>query len=132
MLDAIASMEPRFEIDVPHGGLFIDIARACRAQRGDADIWFLCGRDAAERIIEWHYGQPCAIDAMLEEFGLLVAPRGGVYIPPARFRGRVRNLELEGWHSVSSTEVREKIQAGEDWRHLVPEPVIPLVEEIYS
>ena len=51
MLEAIASEEPGFEVEVSSGGLFIDIARECRARRDDADIWLLCGRDAAERIV---------------------------------------------------------------------------------
>ena len=131
MLEAIASEEPGFEVEVSSGGLFIDIARECRARRDDADIWLLCGRDAAERIVDWDYGDPRVVDEMFEEFGLLVAPRGGIYVPPQRFAHRVRPLGLEGCEQVSSTEVRQRVKTGQEWRHLVPEPVIPLIERIY-
>src|SRR5882724_12712763 len=57
-------------IETTAGGLFIEIARELRQE--DTELSFVCGRDAAERIIHWDYGDPSAIDRMLEEFSLLV------------------------------------------------------------
>jgi nicotinate-nucleotide adenylyltransferase len=134
-----ASLEDRIEmlklmstdrVEVTEGGLFIDIARELRG--ADTEISFICGRDAAERIIHWDYGEPGAIEKMLEEFSLLVAERGGTYEAPAHLRHRVHRLALEeDFSDVSSTEVRRRIAAGERWEHLVPSAIVERVRRIY-
>jgi nicotinate-nucleotide adenylyltransferase len=115
-------------------GLFIDIARECREHYGaDTRLYFVCGRDAAERILTWDYGRPGVVEEMLQEFELLVAARGGEFRPPAEFQHRVHPLSLRGAHDqVSSTEVRERIARGEPWEHLVPPEIVERVREIYS
>ena len=123
-----------FSIASSEQGLFLDIARECRVHYPEtADLCFLCGADAAERILTWDYGRPGVVDEMLWEFSLLVAPRAHCqYVPPARFEGRIRSLPLgEPFQTVSSTEVRERIHNGIAWEHLVPEAVRRLVSEIY-
>lgn len=135
-----ASLEDRIEmlrlagghdrVEVTEGGLFIDIARELR--REDVEILFICGRDAAERIIHWDYGEQVAIERMLEEFSLLVAERGGTYEAPVHLRHRVHQLALgEDLSEVSSTEVRRRIAVGEAWEHLVPEAIVGHVRRIY-
>lgn len=121
-------------IAVTDQGLFIDIARECRQEYGaGTELIFLCGRDAAERIVEWKYGEPGAIDRMLEEFSLLVAARHGEYEPPERLAHRVRTLELGGdWNEVSSTEVRARIARGASVDDLVPEAIRDMVVRIYG
>jgi len=115
-------------------GLFIDIARECRAHYGaGVQLSFICGRDAAERVLGWDYGRPDAVREMLGEFELLVAARGGEFRPPAEFRDRIHSLTLRGdWDEVSSTEVRKRIALGEPWEHLVPEKIVDRVRKIYS
>jgi nicotinate (nicotinamide) nucleotide adenylyltransferase len=115
-------------------GLFIEIARECREHYGaEVRLSFVCGRDAAERILTWDYGRPGVVEEMLGEFELLVAPRGGHYSPPAEYRDRIRALHVRSGHEeVSSTEVRERIARGERWEHLVPEKIRERVREIYS
>jgi len=94
---------------------------------------FICGRDAAERIIQWDYGDPEAFPCMLEQFELLVAARGGVFSPPDRMLERVHTLSVtEDLDSISATEVRQRIRQGAAREHLVPEAVVPLAREIYS
>jgi nicotinate (nicotinamide) nucleotide adenylyltransferase len=141
-----ASLEERVELlravglAVPHSiavseqGLFIDIARECREHYGEqTTLYFLCGRDAAERIMTWDYGRAGVVEEMLAEFQLLVAPRGGQFRPPGKLRHRVHELNLGDEHGdVSSTEVRERIAIGESWEHLVPKPIAQRVREIYS
>src|SRR5690242_20208760 len=54
MLEAALAGEPRFSIAASRGGLFIEIARECREAYGaETGLYFLCGRDAAERIVDW-------------------------------------------------------------------------------
>jgi nicotinate-nucleotide adenylyltransferase len=96
------------------GGLFVEIAAECRAAYGEETaLTFLCGRDAAERMVNWDYGDPGALAAMLGQFDLLVAARHGEYTPPPQFAHAIQPLELAGaFDHVSATEVREKIARG--------------------
>lgn len=134
MLLAATAGEPRFSAGVTEGGLFIDIAHECRAAYGPGtELWFLCGRDAAERIVNWDYGEPGAFTRMLDEFGLLVADREGAYDPPRELSPRIRRLEVsEPLDGISSSEVRRCIRAGDAWRHLVPAAIAEMVEELYG
>ncbi len=117
---------------VTEQGLFADIARELREQYPDAELCFICGRDAAERVIHWDYGDPGAIERILENFRLLVASRRGELEAPPHLRHRVEPLPLTGdFDDVSSTEVRKRIAAGLAWEHLVPEPIIEMVRRIY-
>ena len=132
MLKRIACSMPRVSAAVAEGGLFAEIAREARPAYADAAIHLLCGRDAAERILTWDYGDPEFVDRMLEEFGLLVAPRLGGYVPDARYSGRVRTLSMmSNFDECSSTRLREVRRDGGEWRLLVPHCVADLVETIY-
>jgi nicotinate-nucleotide adenylyltransferase len=132
MLKAVPTPAP-VSVAVSEGGLFIDIARECRTVYGpETELWFLCGRDAADRIIHWDYGRPNAIDGILDEFGLLVASRWGEFSPPSHLAHRVRSLQVPpGTDAVSSTQVREQIARNQDWAHLVPPEITGMVGEIY-
>jgi nicotinate-nucleotide adenylyltransferase len=133
MLDAAALAVPH-AIASTSQGLFIDIARESRDHYGtQVQLSFICGRDAAERILHWDYGRAGVVEEMLGEFELLVAPRGGHFSTPAQYRHRIHALQVRGGHEeVSSTEVRERIARGEPWEHLVPEKIRERVREIYS
>lgn len=133
MLEALDLGVPA-SIATTEQGLFIDIARECRAACGpDACLRFVCGRDAAERILTWDYGRPGVAEEMLREFDLLVAARGGEFTVPREFRDRIVALVVEGGlDSVSSTEVRDRIAKGERWIDLVPREIVERVREIYS
>ena len=141
-----ASLEQRLAMlesagfEMPHSiattdcGLYIDIGRDCREYYDSrATLSFLCGRDAAERILNWDYGQPGVVEELLQEFELLVAPRAGAFEPPVEFRDRVRLLDIaEGHDEVSSSEVRSRISHGDRWEHLVPPGIIEQIRKIYS
>lgn len=129
-----AGLTVRHSIAVSDRGLFIDIARECREHYGsDPKLYFLCGSDAAERIMTWDYGRPGAVEEMLNEFQLLVAPRGGKYRAPAKLRHKIHHLRFDKEHrDVSSTDVRERIARGQAWEHLVPGPLRHRIRQIYS
>ena len=132
MLRLAVADDPRFSIASTHRGLFIDIARECRDVYGDASLSFLCGRDAAERIVNWDYGRPGAFQAMLDVFDLRVASRRGDYQPSPELAHRIHPLPMEtDYDEVSATDVRERIEHGRPWEHLVPESIVPLVGRIY-
>jgi len=141
-----ASLEQRLEMlvesQIPslgsiassEAGLFVEIARECREHYGsDVQLYFICGRDAAERVLNWDYGRAGVVDEMLGDFELLVAARQGEFDPPPEFSGRIHRMYLPGDHDlVSSTEVRERIARGEPWEHLVPGEIAERVRRIYS
>jgi nicotinate-nucleotide adenylyltransferase len=132
MLDA-ALDHPAFSIATAEGGLFVEIARECRAEYGDSvRLAILCGRDAAERIAGWDYGSLNAFPEMLREFDLLVAPRSGPYHPPPDLAAAIRCLDTPEMDAVSATEVRERAARGEPWQHLVPAPARPIAHRIYG
>jgi nicotinate (nicotinamide) nucleotide adenylyltransferase len=135
-LEMLAAAVPQApcSIATSENGLFIDIAGECREHySANTRLYFVCGRDAAERILTWEYGRPGVVEEMLSEFELLVAARAGEFIPPEQFQDRIHPLNLRGTHDqVSSTEVRQRIERGERWEHLVPGAIVELVREIYS
>jgi nicotinate-nucleotide adenylyltransferase len=134
MLQAVLNPTPHFSIAASEGGLFTEIADECRVAYGPlVKLTFLCGRDAAERIANWDYGEPGAFDAMLRRFHLLVAARAGDYNVPPEWSGAIGRLELDGpFDHVSATEVRRRIANGAPWGHLVPEKVHQQVRDIYG
>lgn len=134
LLSEAAGQDPGFSVAAADGGLFVEIAAECRAAYGNQVAFtFLCGRDAAERMVNWDYGRPDALGDMLRQFDLLVAARGGEYKPPAEFRAAIRSMELAGeFDHVSATEVRGLIARGEAWEHLVPAAIRQRVKEIYG
>ena len=126
--------EARFSVAASEGGLFIEIARECREFYGEETaLTFLCGRDAAERIVNWDYGHKGAFRAMLHEFQMLVASRNGNYVPPAELERSIHALELsENCDHIAATEVRERIGQDETWRELVPDSIVDEVHALYS
>lgn len=131
-VEMLRRADDRYRIHITGGGLFIDIARELRATAPESEILFICGRDAAERIVAWDYGEKTTIESLLDEFQLLVAARQGSYTPPSHIRHRVRHLTLDAdVDEISSTEVRRRIAAGEPWDHLVPTQIADLVRRIY-
>jgi nicotinate-nucleotide adenylyltransferase len=133
MLRAAIPNEPAFSIASTEGGLFLEIAAECRHAYGeDVRLTFLCGRDAAERILNWDYGEPGAVTAMLRQFDLLVAARDGNLVTVPDYRHCVEILPLNGeFDHVSSTEVRERIAHNQPWEHLVPAGARDLARRAY-
>jgi nicotinate-nucleotide adenylyltransferase len=112
-------------------GLFLDIAAALRdAYPGNPEVFFIVGRDAAERILTWPYADPAAaIEAMFKSFQLLVFRRQGEFNLPAlpllrQYAGLIHSLHLsEDLDQISSTAVRERAAAGQPLADLVPDAV---------
>lgn len=138
LLRAATQSNERFAVAETAGGLLIEIARELRAAVPAAvELHFLCGRDAAERIVTWDYGIPNALPGafadMLREFHLLVAPRDGEYVIPFEHRHAIATLPLAPeYQAMSATDVRERISTGSEWRHLVPPAIHEEVLAIYG
>ena len=134
MIRRIAGAETGFAAAISDDGLYIDIARSAREAYGPGvEISIVCGRDAAERIERWDYGQEGVFERMLREFRLLVAARAGAYATGFQHGGRIQALEMaSSFDDVSSSEVRRRIAAGENWETLVPEVIREKVKAIYA
>jgi nicotinate (nicotinamide) nucleotide adenylyltransferase len=134
MLAEVAGANPRFSAAATEGGLFLEMAQEFRAVLGEiAGLSFLCGRDAAERIIEWDYGHAGKLGSFFQENRLLVAARSGEFEPPPQFAQAIERLNLEqDWSHVSATEIRRRITAGLPWKHLAPQAIRARIERIYG
>ena len=134
MLTRVAENHQRWSIAVSDGGLYREIARECRAALGESlEVVFVCGRDAAERIVTWDYGSPDFAEAMRREFRLLVAARGGEYQPPEDWQSSIDPLPIEAcFEQVSASEIRRRVAAGEPWEHLAPGAIHAHIRRIYG
>ena len=130
LVQAAIDGQPTWTAWTSNGGLFLEIARERRAESGpEVELYLLCGRDAADRIVNWNYGEGPSIAVQLREFQMIVAARRGEYAPPPELATRIHSIDLpEDLQAISSSEVREAIVAGQPWRHLVPSAVAELVE----
>ena len=105
------------------------------AERGDTELVFVMGADAAVGLESWREPQ-----RVVELASLAVARRAG--ISDAEVTAVLRSLGCEGrttmlempQFGVSSSAVRERARGGRPLRYLVPEPVARLIEEkgVYS
>lgn len=122
----------RFTVASTQGGLFIDMARELRPHYADAKLYFLCGRDAAERIVNWDYGEPGMLERMFAEFSLWVAARNGHYEPPPAYAGAIVPLPLDhDFGDFSATQVRNLAARNGDLRHLIPAEIVDDVARLY-
>ena len=104
-------------------------------ERGDAELVFVMGADAAVGLESWRESE-----RVIELAQLAIARRAG--IADAEVGAVLRSLDAVGratmlempQFGVSSSAVRERAAAGRPLRYLVPEPVARFVEEkgIYS
>ena len=121
LLEAALSGEPLCAIASSDRGLFIEIAEAVRDGYGpEVEIFLICGRDAADRIVNWDYGDGPNFAKQLRQFQMLVGSRGEGYEVPARHQGRIYSVKLPlALSEVSATEVRQAVRRNEAWEHLV-------------
>jgi nicotinate-nucleotide adenylyltransferase len=99
-------------------------------ERGDTDLVFVMGADAAIGLESWR--EPRRV---IERARLAVARRAG--ISEAEVAAVLRSLDAEGratmlempQFGVSSSAVRERAAAGRPLRYLVPESVARFIEE---
>ena len=131
MLRTATAAHRNWSIGIADRGLFVEIAAEAKPHFPHSELWFVCGRDAAERIVAWDYGHPSAFAGMLDSFGLMVARRQGEYSPPPELAERIKPLAFESYDEHSSTEVRERIGRGDPWHHLVPQSIANEIEKIY-
>lgn len=123
------------ELDRDGPSYTCDTLEEIHSSNPDSQLLFLAGSDAALGIGDWH--RP---DRVLELAGFGVALRSGADrgLVEAAFEAldagdRVEFFEMPRIE-VSSTMVRERIAAGQPWRHLVAHEVAEMIEneELYG
>lgn len=87
-----------------------------RAEHPEAELFFLLGADAAQRLSSWHRS-----DGLFGLARFVVVNRPGHVLPDDLPRG-VEHLEVPPM-DVSSTQLRELAGRGRSLRYLVPEAV---------
>jgi nicotinate-nucleotide adenylyltransferase len=119
---------PRFSVsrvDIDRDGptYTIDTLRDLRAERGeDLDMFFITGADALARILTWH-----ATDELFRLAHFIGCTRPGHHLAdPGLPGGKVSLVEVPAL-SISSTECRERVGAGEPIWYLVPDGVVQYV-----
>jgi nicotinate-nucleotide adenylyltransferase len=136
MMALAMQSHPAFAIGICTHGLFIDIGRAVqRAYPPETHLWFITGRDAAERILTWPYADPAkALAELFAQAELLVADREGAFaLPDTPFvrahADRIHHLPLPAEYShISATEIRTRLAKGGDVSGLVLPPVLAYIQ----
>jgi nicotinate-nucleotide adenylyltransferase len=122
---------PYISLGVCSHGLFLDICTALQQiYPQKPDIFFITGRDAAERILTWPYDDPpAALAKMFAGFQLLVFERQGKPKLPQdslikQYANRIHILQTEeNLDKISSTEVRQRMATDQAIKELVPPAV---------
>ena len=128
---------PYISLGVCSHGIFLDIYTALQQiYPQEPEIFFITGRDAAERILTWPYADPAAALArMFASFQLLVFEREGKLQLPEnplvqKYLNRIHTLEMEeNLDRVSSTEVRQRVNEGRSIGELVPTEVSVFIQK---
>ncbi len=114
----------RVDIDRPGETFTIDTLRDLRAQRPSAEFFFITGADALARMISWRDTEE------LFELAHFV----GCTRPGHRLSGhglpdeRVSLIEIPAL-AISSTECRDRVQAGEPIWYLVPDGIVQYISK---
>jgi len=133
---------PYISMGVCSHGLFLDICTALQQiYPQKPEIFFITGRDAAERILTWPYDDPAtALTKMFAGFQLLVFERKGKLELPEdplvqKYLNRIHPLEMEeNLDKIASTEVRQRVSEGRSIEELVPQTVAAYIvkENLYK
>jgi nicotinate-nucleotide adenylyltransferase len=118
-------------------GLFIDIYHGLQAVYPQhPEVFFVTGRDAAERILNWKYDDPAAtLEQMFTAFQLIACDRDGAFRIPddprlSAFQHRLHRCALPaGYNHIASTVVRERCQQRLPLDDLVPPAVAQYIQE---
>ena len=122
---------PYISLGLCSHGLFIDICTGLKQiYPQKPEIFFITGRDAAERILSWPYTDAASVLAqMFASFQMLVFEREGklnLSENPLieQYSKRIHTLEIaENLDHISSTKVRQRLRTGQSIEDMVPKEV---------
>ena len=112
----------RVDIDRPGLTYTVDTLRDLRAERPDADLFFITGADAIEQIATWKNAPE-----LWEMAHFVAVTRPGHVLSVAGLPGEhVSLLEIPAL-SISSTDCRARARAGDPVWYLVPDGVVQYI-----
>jgi nicotinate-nucleotide adenylyltransferase len=137
MMQLTVAATPYAAVGLSTHGLFLDIYQSLLAvYPQQPEVFFLTGRDAAERILTWHYDDAAAaLHQMFTAFQLIVCDREGSFQLPddpllAPYAHRIHRCPLPAsYNAISSTEVRQRCQQGLAIEHLVTPAVAAYIRQ---
>ncbi|GIX47638.1 MAG: putative nicotinate-nucleotide adenylyltransferase [Candidatus Tectimicrobiota bacterium] len=137
MMQLAVADRPYAAVGLCSHGLFIEIYEAlAEVYRPLPEVFFLTGRDAAERVLTWPYDDAeAALRQMFTAFQLIVCDRNGAFVLPddprlAPYRHRIHRCVLPPpYRHISSTAVRERCRQGLPIDDLVPAVVAAYIEQ---
>ncbi|MGQ4808917.1 Nicotinate-nucleotide adenylyltransferase [Candidatus Entotheonellaceae bacterium PAL068K] len=137
MMQLAVDDRPYASVGLSTHGLFIDIYEALRAVYPySLEVFFLTGRDAAERILTWDYDDtPAALPQMFSAFHLIACDRDGAFQLPddprlQPYRNRIHPCRFpDTYGHISSTAVRKRHSRGLSLNDLVPLAVAQYIQE---
>ena len=112
----------RVDVDRPGPTYTVDTLRDLRAQRPDADLYFITGADALAQILTWKDA-----DQLWGLAHFVAVSRPGHHLSVDGLpEGAVTVLEVPAL-AISSTDCRERARAGEPVWYLVPDGVVQYI-----
>jgi nicotinate-nucleotide adenylyltransferase len=137
MMHLAVEERPYAAVGLSTHGLFLDMYQGLLGvYPPHTDVFFLTGRDAAERILTWKYDDAAAaLRQMFTAFQLIVCDRDGPFHLPddpllVPYRQRLHCCTLPpGFNHVSATEVRQRCLQGLPLDDLVPPGVARYIGE---
>lgn len=115
----------RIDVDRPGPTYTIDTLREMREARGpDVGFYFITGADALEQILTWRDA-----DKLFQMAHFVGVTRPGHRLSDAGLpAGKVSLVEIPAL-SISSTECRERVRAGEPIWYLVPDGIVQYINK---
>lgn len=110
----------RVDIDRPGPTYTIDTLRDLRAQRPDAELFFITGADAMAKIMSWKDAEE------LWTFAHFVGVTRPGHELPMLDRSNVSLMEVPAM-AISSTDCRERVRTGHPVWYLVPDGVVQYI-----
>lgn len=112
----------RVDIDRPRPTYTIETLRDLRAQRPEADLFFITGADALAQILSWKN-----VDELFELASFIGVTRPGYALSDAHLpRDSVRLVEVPAM-AISSSDCRERVATGRPVWYLVPDGVVQYI-----
>ena len=137
MMQLAVQDRPYSSVGLSSHGLFLDMYQGLqRLYPPQTEVYFLTGRDAAERILTWHYDDAAAaLRQMFTAFQLIVCDREGPFQYPddplvVPYQARIHCCALPpDFNHISATEVRQRCQQGLALDDLIPAAVVRYIHE---
>ncbi|ETX09079.1 nicotinate-nicotinamide nucleotide adenylyltransferase [Candidatus Entotheonella palauensis] len=138
MMQLAVQDRPYATVGMCSHGLFLDIERALRPlYTPETEVFFITGRDAAERILTWEYDDTeRALSEMFSAFQFIVCDREGAFVIPddkrlIPYHNRIHHFAIpDGLDHISSTAIRDRLRQNQPIDDLVPAAVADFIRQL--